>query len=625
MKFSGYTYPFIIPLLLFLLHSHFGLAQLGFCPGNSGDPIFFEDFGTGTANGPPLGSDITSYRFDEIQPNDGEYTISANTQYFGWHDTDDHTPGDVNGRSLIVNADYTAGEFYRSTVTGLCENTSYEFSSWLLNLSSPNECGGSTIPINVRFEIWDDTDTILLARGDTGSISSSSTPNWQQYALVFQTELAQTAVILKMINNGNGGCGNDLAIDDITFKSCGDLVIVEDNEGYEERSYCEIELPTTVTLEAIPDFSVYEDHYYQWQISYDGVSFSNIANEIDNTLAVTVDNTAYYRAVISEDPINLNDPDCVSFSDVFKVTVYNIPSPPNSLGNVEICEDGSGNLQVSVPSEVSVNWYDAAIGGNLLQENSPNYSPTNSGIYYAEAYIDGITCISSDRTPITYTIRERPDLFNEEGGLCSGETMMLSADFPNATYQWNTGATTESIEISNGGSYSVIVTNIYGCDSTKYFEIEEIPSPLIETITSDGPAIVVEMATNGDFEYSLNGFNYQLFNRFNEAAGGLYTIYVRELNGCGIDTMQHHHFVIPKFFTPNNDGRNDSFNLRGIEYFQSSSVQLFDRYGNLIKTARNGPFVWDGTKDSRELPSSDYWYIIIIEGQEIKGHVSLRR
>ncbi len=120
---------------------------------------------------------------------------------------------------LIVNASFTAGEFYRITINGLCENTSYEFSSWMINLLPTAGCGGAGIPINVKFEIWDNTDTNILASGNTGNINGSSSPDWQQYALVFQTAPGQTSAILKMTNNGVGGCGNDLAIDDIVFKS----------------------------------------------------------------------------------------------------------------------------------------------------------------------------------------------------------------------------------------------------------------------------------------------------------------------------------------------------------------------------------------------------------------------
>ena len=111
-------------------------AQLGFCGGNSGDPIFTEDFGSGTTDGPALPPGTTSYNFTTGTPNDGDYTISSTTNYFDWISIQDHTPGDTNGKSFIVNASFTAGEFYQRQVAGLCENTSYEFSSCKCSISN---------------------------------------------------------------------------------------------------------------------------------------------------------------------------------------------------------------------------------------------------------------------------------------------------------------------------------------------------------------------------------------------------------------------------------------------------------------------------------------------------------
>ena len=251
-------------------------AQLGFCEGNSGDPIFMENFGTGTSDGPALPAGTTTYTFTTGAPDDGSYTISSTTDYFDWINVQDHTPGDTNGKSFIVNASFTAGEFYQRQVAGLCENTSYEFSSWLINLQSQGACEGNAIPINVRFQIWDETDTNLLAQGDTGNISVNTNAGWEQYALVFKTEPGQTSVILKMRNNSNGGCGNDLAIDDIVFKSCGDNVTVSTTADETGLIVCEDQVPVSRTLTATPDFYIFNTHAYQWQQSNDEQNWTDI-------------------------------------------------------------------------------------------------------------------------------------------------------------------------------------------------------------------------------------------------------------------------------------------------------------------------------------------------------------
>lgn len=86
------------------------------------------------------------------------------------------------------------------------------------------------------------------------------------------------------------------------------------------------------------------------------------------------------------------------------------------------------------------------------------------------------------------------------------------------------------------------------------------------------------------------------------------------------------HIVVPEFVTPNNDGVNDRFELRGVEFFSSSEIRIFNRFGKLIATGNGTDFSWDGSYRENELPAEDYWYHIFIGGFEpIKGHFTLIR
>ena len=601
-------------------------AQLGFCNGNSGDPIFEETFGTGIVNGPQLTAGTTTYNFTTGTPNDGDYTISSSTAYFDWHDTQDHTPSDIDGKSLIVNADFTAGEFYRTTVSGLCENTSYEFSSWVLNLLPITGCGGGGIPINVRFEIWDNSDTNILASGDTGNIGASATPIWQQFGLVFQTLPSQTSVILKMINNGVGGCGNDLAIDDIVFKTCGDLITISDTENASNLFICENEIPFSTTLTATPDFSIFATHFYQWQQSLDGINWIDILGETNQTFITPLLNiNIFYRVKVAEDAINLSNPLCNSLSEVFEVSIIPLPDAPISNGDVIVCDNLNEALTVTVPNGITVNWYDQAVGGNLLLSGSTSFNPNISNTYYAEAETVNGNCVSVLRTPLQIDFIESPIVFDQELSFCENEDITLSADVINVDYLWNIGAITSEIIVDAPGTYTVQVTNNEGCFSVKTIILTQIDAPIIESVTSEGNSIIVTTLNFGDFEYSLDGVSYQFSSIFSAVEGGKYTVYVRERNGCGIVTQDILHFVIPRFFTPNGDNKNDTFNLKGIEYFSASEVFIFDRYGKLLKSSKNTAFAWDGTFNSQKLPSADYWYVIHIEGTEFRGHFTLKR
>ena len=603
------------------------IAQLGFCGGNSGDPIFTENFGAGTTDGPALPAGTTTYNFTTGIPNDGDYTISSTTNYFDWINVQDHTPGDTNGKSFIVNASFTAGEFYQQQVTGLCENTSYEFSSWLINLQSLASCEGNSIPVNVRFQIWDETDTTLLAQGDTGSIFASANASWEQYALVFKTEPGQTSVILKMRNNSNGGCGNDLAIDDIVFKSCGDAVTVATNTDETSLVVCEDPGAVSRTITATPDFSIFSTHAYQWQQSIDQQTWTDIpgaTNGSFNTPPVTT--TTYFRVKTAEDPINVSNDLCNVVSDIFEIQVLPVPSAPTSNGDVRICEGEMGILQATVPNGYTVNWYDSPSGGNLLLENSTLFETQAAGIYYAEANAIAAACASTTRTAISLTVNPLPEVPDDTySQFCEGTSLTLNAAVGNAAYLWNTGSTSRTISISEPGEYNVLITNGNGCTNNQRFFIEQIDVPRIERIQSDGPSILIKTSNAGDFEFSLDGFNFQDSPIFEAEIGGLYTIYVQDKTDCGAVTQEFFHLVIPKFFTPNGDSVNDVFELDGLEAFSNSTFSIFDRYGALIKYGNSYTSSWDGTFQGRQMPAADYWYYIKTDTSQFKGHFTLKR
>ena len=208
---------------------------------------------------------------------------------------------------------------------------------------------------------------------------------------------------------------------------------------------------------------------------------------------------------------------------------------------------------------------------------------------------------------------------------CENGDVDLSADIDNASYVWNTGDITKVINVDEVGIYSVQITDVIGCITSKIITVNMYDQPEINSIVSQGNSIIVNTTSNGYYEYSLDGNVYQPSNIFQSVEGGYYTIYVRNLYDCPIVISMHLHFIIPKFMTPNGDSYHDTFELRGIEFFQTSEVYVFDRFGKLLKSSKNNPFSWDGTFNNQLLPSSNYWYLIRIEGQEYRGYFTLKR
>ncbi|WP_396140459.1 hypothetical protein, partial [Flavobacterium sp.] len=392
-------------------------GQLGFCSGSKGDPVFKENFGSGTNYGPQLPAGTTNYTYvGGGWPENGQYTLHYTTNLIpnsqNWHTSLDHTPDNeidgINGKSLIVNASLSAGDFFKRTVTGLCVNTRFEFSAWVLNIynSASGGCPGTGIPINISFEIWNDTETVLLQSGNTGNIAGTSTPNWIQYGLVFTTT-NQTSVVLKMKNNGVGGCGNDLAIDDIMFRSCGDLTTISSPSVIGTTyTVCQENSPVNITLQA--NTSGTSNYFYQWQQSSDNINWSDIPGANSTTyITPGITSQRYYRTKVAQALANLNNNFCSTLSDIFTVSFLPSPNPPTSNGNITICANQTITaLSVTANANLGVNWYDAATGGNLLLSNSLSYLPTIAGTYYAETFTLSDNCRSATRTPVTLTINQ---------------------------------------------------------------------------------------------------------------------------------------------------------------------------------------------------------------------------
>lgn len=606
-------------------------AQLGACEGSKGDPIFHEDFGYGNSSGPlPVGT--TNYNFVTGDPEDGQYTISSR---IGANNTTWHSilPGTAvsGGNALVVNASYTSGQFYRTSISGLCEYTTYEFSAYILNVydKASGICENGGIPVNVRFEIWDETDNILLKEGSTGAISSTNSPQWTKYALTFQTEEQQGSVILKMFNNGVGGCGNDLAIDDIIFQTCGDLTTVT-AQGNDSThiDLCREEAPVSLNLEAIPDFAVYSTHYFQWQESVDGENWTNILGETEGIYSTPpITNSRFYRVKVAENENNLQNNLCSSASEVFFANIIETPDPPVSNGDVEICgEQQTAVISVEVEADETVNWYDAPMGGNLLAEGTTTYSPGAEGVFYAEAVKEGYSCAPGERTSVSLSVYKVPFAEDEVLYLCSNSSLTLDAGGENLSYSWSTGETSKTIIVQSAGLYSVELITAEGCSNIKEFEVIAEEVPVIQEIISQGTTVTIELEREGNFEYSLDGVNFQPSNIFEQVDGGIYTVLIKDTSGCNTISTEFAHIVIPAFITPNNDGFNDKFELREVSFLGNSMIYIFDRYGKLISSGAAENFRFDGNQEGKQLPAEEYWFRITIEGyKDINGHFSLVR
>jgi gliding motility-associated-like protein len=194
--------------------------------------------------------------------------------------------------------------------------------------------------------------------------------------------------------------------------------------------------------------------------------------------------------------------------------------------------------------------------------------------------------------------------------------------------------TNYTIKVNTAGTYSVEVGTPEGCSRTRIIkvtasDIATINSIEIEDLT-DISTVIIKVSGSGDYQYSIDDSEslYQDSNEFTNIPPGIHEVYVKDKNGCGVVKKIIAITGVPKYFTPNGDGYNDFWNVKGInnEFNPNTIIYIFDRYGKLIKQVLATGQGWDGTFAGQPMPSDDYWYTVKLQdGREIKGHFSLKR
>jgi len=208
------------------------------------------------------------------------------------------------------------------------------------------------------------------------------------------------------------------------------------------------------------------------------------------------------------------------------------------------------------------------------------------------------------------------------------------------SFLWSTGATTPTIPVNEPGNYTVTVSftqqlngQSYTCSSTKIITVLPSESAQISfTIEGDigNQNIVVTAIGGGDYLFALDNENgpYQQSPVFENVRPGKHIVYVLDINGCGIVSFPVYIINFPNYFTPNNDGVNDYWQIVGLDYknLQIERVEIFDRFGKILHVVVLKSNGWDGTYKGKPLPSSDYWFkAFLSDGGIFKGHFTLKR
>jgi gliding motility-associated-like protein len=632
---------------LFILLTFLSIHAKGqLCSGSLGDPVAVIDFGSGfNTIGQALPAGKTNYTYLNTScPSDGQYSIVSSTPGCftrTWHNiSSDHTPNDIGGYFMLVNASLGPGVFYIDTIKTLCGNTTYEFSSYIINMVNNTACGGNPIAPNLTFRI-ETIDGTILTTYNTGNLSLQSTPNWTQYGTFITTSSNPGNIIIKIINNAPGGCGNDLAIDDIMFRPCGPQIDIAIN-GKSGKD-------TTVCLSANNSIELQEIHsngfinpQKQWQKSIDsGRTWIDIVGEVNTyyTIKPSSLGTTYYRVLIGEG-ININVSSCRIASNPIKIA-----AAPDPILNVPKA------ISVCAKSDVTI----VASGANTYQWVGPNgftsflqnpvianIQKNDSGVYKVKGVsVDG--CIAMDSTTLHVLPGIMPAINPFLSG-CEGEFFQLNAS-GGLHYKWMPANVLNNDTIPNPTAkpkdttlFTVVISNELGCNATATTLVNIWKLPFADA----GPDQQIFQGDSVKLLGTISGsnvkFNWQPITNNNQLQPFVkpnfsqsYQLTAISDVGCGesidivwINVIQQ--LKVPNTFTPNGDGYNDYWEFKNIPLPNNYKVEVFTSTGQLVYSTIGYNTFWDGRYNGKKLPAGTYYYVIdtkTTKYQKIAGFVTL--
>ncbi len=278
---------------------------------------------------------------------------------------------------------------------------------------------------------------------------------------------------------------------------------------------------------------------------------------------------------------------------------------------------------------------DAQAGTNEITDTA-NYTNTtafNDTVWYQ---ITDTNTGCANEGSFNLIVHPLPEIVMDDTYLfCLGSNIQIDAPSGFVSYQWSTGETTQDIIVTTPGDYTVTVTDNNGCTNSKTVTVNTSDAAVIENVeivdfNGNNNQITVVATGIGDYEYSLDGMNYQDSNVFSGLYPGTYTVYVSDKNGCGVTSQIVDLLGAPRFFTPNGDGANEYWHVINITKKPSSVVRIYDRYGKLLAILPTDSQGWDGTLNGKPLPSTDYWFVADInegngEQRQKTGHFALKR
>lgn len=518
---------------------------------------------------------------------------------------------------MVVNANFDPGLFYLQNITGLCDDVLYEFSADIFNLNAA--WATDRIKGNVSF----------LINGvevyNTGDIPRNE--KWNTYGFTFSTLPNQTSVVLSLRNNAPGGIGNDLALDNITFRPCGSQALILPQNI---ANICEDGDP--IELQATVVGSAFETTFIQWQQSFnEGQNWVDLPGETNTTYIFNNLNSGkyYYRFLLADTEDKLRNARCRTFSNTKIINVI----PELNTASDSICVGRSvlfgernlfttgtyiDTLQNIVGCDSIVTYHLTMVDNNLRADFSIE-NPSCSYLTDGSIALESLTSSGPYDVRINFQPSQPPWSLQQ---LDSGDYRFSILDRYKCLYDTAISLELpESFEVNLGPNQNLLLGEKF---ETPVIVTDEVLSYewVPRQIDCQPPCDLVSTLFLEDSKISVTATSLKGCKASDEV-----NVTIEEV----LDAF------IPNVFTPNNDKVNDHFTI-----YNQENINVVDRIIELSIYSRSGKKIfstsdispdvpelgWDGKMESDLLPSGIYYYdttLKFINGKTLKytGYLSM--
>lgn len=379
---------------------------------------------------------------------------------------------------------------------------------------------------------------------------------------------------------------------------------------------------------------------YDWYLDQ-GAGYGQLVGENSATLHPAA--SGMYRVVVATTIGNIISDVQVGFTEA---------PHADPLSDITACLNGTTisltnkdrealGAQDSMDVRVSYHRSQADAASDKDPVSKADYIPPlgDTRIYVRVASMRNSACYDASQAFNIHSVSIPEIDFPTEIFLCDNEPSVVIGSAipePGYDYLWSTGETTPTIQVAQEGTYTLVFGDP-PCTTEATVTVVRSKLPKIAEVIVDDlqerNTVTVRMEEEGPWEYSLDGDAAVTAPVFEDVSPGRHLLRASDNRGCGSMTEEVIVAGFPTFFTPNGDGANDYWNVKGISALNQPVVSIFDRYGKLLKQLADGELGWDGTLNGVALPASDYWFKLSyldeqgtrVTARYVRNHFALKR